>query len=168
MRLGLYTLICFMMFSSASSFAGNNAHAQRLPLLPEVKQQDIVKFCAASPLAKPDKPGIQYNGRKANMSVLAFMPGTYKFKPRDRRDSTGLIIFNDGTYYLYLDTKISTVFTTNGDDLMINRQVLGGCNKEQLSEALDKNRLLEAALANVPVDPNFSFNALVETPVSGQ
>jgi hypothetical protein len=116
---------------------------------PEYYREDIRAFCENNAAAVPPKPGMQFNGERADSRVMQFKEGEYSFGKVRR--NMGLTIYPDGTFFLLLDSKGSTTFGTDGDDYIEGR-VVGGCNREQLSEALQKNGMLDLALEAVPLD----------------
>jgi hypothetical protein len=119
----------------------------------EPDERSLHTYCHIDDRAKPPAPGQQFEGGAADPAVMAFKPGVYNLD-KDR-DGAKLYLYDDGSYYLMMGRtgRSATVMRgTEGDDLMAAR-MLGGCSREQLSEALGRNGLLEPARGMVPVDP---------------
>lgn len=104
-------------------------------------------FCKDDDRAAPPAPGKQFTGDAADPAVMVFKAGEYKL---DDAGST-LVLNTDGSYVLSLGSGYNPVFGSDGDDMMKGR-VLGGCTREQLSEVLSKNKIIDAARKAVPAD----------------
>lgn len=109
-------------------------------------QSEITSFCEGKP--KPPERGIQWDGDSADSAVMLFRAGEYEL---DARRGIWLWLYHDGTYYLHLSRRTSVSFGTDADDVIEGRRV-GGCSREQLSEALKKNEILDLAKMHVPED----------------
>ena len=96
-------------------------------------KDDIVKFCSskAMPIA-----GKQFNGQGAVQSVLDMVAGKYSYP-----NGGALLLFSNGNYILKLPKNRNGTHGTSTDDLMASGGILGGCSKEQLSEAIQENSL---------------------------
>lgn len=129
--------------SSAASRGQPNQAQQNAP-----DRMYLRDLCGADHV-KPPAPGVQYNGEKANPNVMIFKSGAYIFGKT--RQNMGLVLYEDGTYYLMVDPKAGAVFGTQGRDY-ISGSTVGGCSREQLSEALIRNQLIGVALDTVPLD----------------
>lgn len=140
------TLVATCAFSAA-------AFAQ--PKIPEHHRIDIREFCEDSKNVTPPARGVQFDNEAADENVMQFKAGSYTFgKPRN---AMGLTLYEDGAFFLFLDAQISSSFGTEADDFF-DKRIVGGCSREQLSEALKRNGMLDLAVGNVPLDP-----ALAET-----
>lgn len=95
-------------------------------------KQDIAQFCSDKKLPSPGK---QYNGRYANNLVLKLVAGKYSYP-----NGGALLLFADNSYLLKIPSNRKKIVGTSGSDFM-GGKVLGGCSKEQLSEALRANSL---------------------------
>ena len=86
---------------------------------------------------KPES-GLQHDGEKANLAVLQMTPGMYSYP-----NEGALLLFTNDNYLLKLpkSDKPRTIFGTDGDDMLLRSGIVGGCYKEQLSEALQRNEL---------------------------
>ena len=100
---------------------------------------DIDAFCATH----SHKPvsGTQPNGKKADSEVLHLQPGKYGYP-----DQGALLLFADGHYLLQLPVHRNGIHGMDGDDLLASGGIVGGCSKEQLSEALQNNKLQASSL----------------------
>ena len=96
-------------------------------------KNDIVKFCSnkAMPIA-----GKQFNGERANQSVLKMVAGKYSYP-----NGGALLLFSNNSYIVKLPKNRDGIHGTSADDLMASGGILGGCSKEQLSEVMRKNGL---------------------------
>ena len=109
--------ILFLNFVSAKNFGKN----------------DIVKFCSNKSMPIEGK---QFNGERAIPSVLKMVAGKYSYI-----NGGALLLFSNNTYILKLPKNRNGTHGTTADDLMASGGILGGCSKEQLSEAIRKNSL---------------------------
>ena len=107
---------------------------------------EIADFCEKKP--KPEKRGVQWDGNPADSAVMLFRAGDYEL---DFRRGVWLWLYHDGTFYVHLSRRTGVTFGTDGDDVIEGR-LIGGCSREQLSEVLKKNELLELAKEHVPED----------------
>ena len=112
----LFSILC-INFVSAKNFGKN----------------DIVKFCSNN--AMPIK-GKQFNGKPAIPLVLKMVAGKYSYM-----NGGALLLFSNNSYLLKLPKNRNGIHGTTADDLMASGGILGGCSKEQLSEAIRKNSL---------------------------
>jgi hypothetical protein len=101
-----------------------------------LEKSDLDVMCAKS--ASKTKPGVQFDGKRADAAVMAFRPGVYGYP-----EQGGLILFENSHYFLKLPKNTSTVHGTDGDDLLAGG-IVGGCSKEQLSEAMQNNNMQAA------------------------
>ena len=97
-------------------------------------KSDIDAFCAKSAF-KPAH-GMQPDGKNASRAIMQFQPGKYSYP-----DQGALLLFADGHYLLQLPRNRNGVHGTDGKDLLASGGIVGGCSKEQLSEAVQNNRL---------------------------
>lgn len=109
-------------------------------------QSEIAEFCEN--VAKPPQRGKQYNGEDADPQVLLFRAGDYEL---DFRKGVWLWLYQDGSFYVNLSRRTGVSFGSDGDD-MIEGRLIGGCSREQLSEILKKNEILDIAKQQVPED----------------
>ena len=121
------------------------AYAQKEKIEPPI-QSEIADFCEKKP--KIRERGIQWNGDPADTAVLLFRAGDYEL---DYKRGVWLWLYHDGSYYVHLSRRTGVSFGTDGDD-MIDGRLIGGCSREQLSEVLKKNEILDMAKAQVPED----------------
>lgn len=122
------------------------AHASTKEKVEPPIESEITSFCEGKP--KLPQRGIQWDGKLADSAVMLFRAGEYEL---DFRSGVWLWLYNDGSYYLHLSRRSSVSFGTDGDDVINGRRV-GGCSREQLSEALKKNEVLDIAKEHVPED----------------
>lgn len=108
---------------------------------------DIASFCDGK--QKPPQRGVQWNGDRAERAVLTFTAGDYRM---DGDADVWLWLYKDGTYFVQVGRNSSVTYGSDGDDMIEGRRV-GGCSREQLSEILKRNGLLDQMLATVPEDP---------------
>lgn len=109
-------------------------------------QSEIADFCEKKP--KPEKRGVQWDGEPADSAVMLFRAGDYEL---DYRRGIWLWLYHDGSFYVHLSRRTGVSFGTEGDDV-IDGRLIGGCSREQLSEVLKKNDLLDVAKEKVPED----------------
>jgi len=105
-------------------------------------KSDIDAFCAKS-TGKPS-PGIQLDGKRADADVMRLQPGKYRYPKQG-----ALLLFPDAHFLLQLPTDREGIHGTSGDDLLASGGIVGGCSKEQLSEALQSNRLQASSFERV-------------------
>ena len=130
MSLGLFTIGSFIA-------AGHAEASER-----GFGKSDIDRFCAKSghqPVA-----GQQFDGRSADVEVMRLQPGKYSYP-----DQGALLLFPDGHYLLQLPRNRDGIHGTAGDDLLASGGIVGGCSKEQLSEAVQKNRLQPSSFERI-------------------
>jgi len=96
-------------------------------------KKDITNFCSnkISPIE-----GKQFDKKDANKDVLAFVAGKYSYP-----NGGALLLFSEGYYIMKLPSNRNGIHGTSTDDLMASGGILGGCSKEQLSEAISENAL---------------------------
>jgi len=95
---------------------------------------DIDNFCAQS--TNKAVPGMQFDNKKANKNIMQLKPGKYKYPGKGM-----LLLFKNNNYLLRLPDNRNGIHGTDGDDLLAAGGIVGGCGKEQLSEAFQKNKL---------------------------
>jgi len=95
-------------------------------------KEDIDKFCADTSKAKP---GMQFDGKKASKAILNLKPGKYSYA-----NNGMLLLFANNHYLLLLTKDRDGIHGTDGDDLLASGGIVGGCSKEQLSEAVQNNK----------------------------
>ena len=98
--------------------------------------EDISNFCASVADEPLPEPGIQYDGQSASEAVLTLVPGRY-----DYPNGGALLLFPERSYLMGLPTDREGIFGTDGSDLLAAGGIVGGCNMEQLSEAIANNSL---------------------------
>lgn len=119
----------------------------------DVDREALALFCEDK---APPKKGFQPNGQKADSRVTKFLFGDYYLG--DRSHNIYLNIYSDGSFHLTLSQRSNVTYGTDGDDLISDR-VVAGCSREQLSEALCKNDVLDRALKVVPEDSSLAEEA---------
>lgn len=122
------------------------AYAQKKEKIETPIESEIAEFCEDVP--KPAQRGKQYNGEDADPQVLLFRAGDYEL---DFRKGVWLWLYHDGSFYVNLSRRTGVSFGSDGDDLIEGR-LIGGCSREQLSEILRKNDILDIAKEHVPED----------------
>ncbi len=95
---------------------------------------DIDNFCAKS--TNKAEPGMQFDNKKANINIMQLKPGKYQYPNKGM-----LLLFKNNHYLLKLPENRDGIHGTDGDDLIASGGIVGGCAKEQLSEAFQKNQL---------------------------
>ena len=97
-------------------------------------QNDVIKFCSdkKSPIL-----GKQFDGKTASNSVLNLVAGKYSHP-----NGGALLLFTNNYYIMKLPSNTKVTRGTSTDDLMASGGILGGCSKEQLSEAISINGLV--------------------------
>jgi len=68
--------------------------------------------------------------------IMRLQPGKYSYPGQG-----ALLLFANGHYLLQLPLNRNGIHGTSGDDLLASGGIVGGCSKEQLSEALQNNQL---------------------------
>jgi len=96
-------------------------------------KKDIIEFCSdkKSPIL-----GKQFNGERANSSVLKMVAGKYSYP-----NGGAMLLFTNNYYIVKLPNTRDGIHGTSGDDLIASGGILGGCSKEQLSEVMRENGL---------------------------
>lgn len=95
--------------------------------------KQVAAFCATHSQHKID--GQQPNGETALASVLAMKPGKYSYS-----GGGALLLFPEGYYIVGLSNDRQGTYGTAGDD-MLSSGLVAGCSYEQLSEALQANKM---------------------------
>ena len=96
-------------------------------------KSDIVRFCSDKEIPTV---GEQFDGQPANAVVLKMVAGKYSYP-----DGGALLLFLNNHYILKLPQNRNGIHGTSTDDLLAAGGIVGGCSKEQLSEALEVNGL---------------------------
>ena len=96
-------------------------------------KSDIVKFCTNKELPIAGK---QFDGKYAIKTVLSMVAGKYSYP-----NGGALLLFSNNYYILKLPRNRDGIHGTATDDLLASGGIVGGCSKEQLSEAIRKNNL---------------------------
>ncbi len=96
-------------------------------------KKDIVNYCSSKKLPTSGK---QFNGITADKIVMNLLAGKYSYP-----NGGALLLFTNNYYILKLPSNRNGIHGTSTDDLMASGGILGGCSKEQLSEAISKNSL---------------------------
>lgn len=122
MSFGLCALGCFII-------VGNAEGSDRV-----FSKSDIDRICANS--RHSPTHGIQFDGQRANVAVMRLRPGKYGYLGQG-----ALLLFANDHYLLKLPRNRNGIHGTNGDDLLAGGGIIGGCSKEQLSEAIQNNAL---------------------------
>lgn len=132
--LNLLFIAFLAVLLSAPAFAGK-----------EYGKENIDAFCAeqvnGKPRSGPPAPGVRFDGKPAEKAVMDLAPGQYSGK-----DSSAIYLYDNGHFLLYMPEGATETSGTGGDDFMAPR-TLGGCSREQLSEALAVNGLDVAAFS---------------------
>ena len=97
-------------------------------------KKDIDRACLNQD--KPPKDGMQFDGKKADAKIMQLKAGKYKY------NGGHLLLFRNNHYILQLPKDRDGVHGTDGPDLLASG-IVGGCTKEQLSEAIQNNNLKE-------------------------
>lgn len=95
---------------------------------------DVDKFCEQS--TNKAKPGLQFDGKKADEKIIQLKPGKYKYPKQGM-----ILLFENNHFLLRLPSDRDGIHGTDGDDLLAAGGIVGGCSKEQLSEAFQNNKL---------------------------
>jgi len=95
-------------------------------------KEDIDRACLNQ--NKPPKDGMQFDGKKADAKIMQLKAGKYKY------NGGHLLLFRNNHYILQLPKDRDGVNGTDGPDLLASG-IVGGCAKEQLSEAIQNNNL---------------------------
>jgi hypothetical protein len=122
------------------------AQAQSNKKVEPARYDEIAEFCEGK--AKPPKKGIQWNGEGADPAVMLFRAGDYEL---NFKRGIWLWLYHDGSFFLNLSKHSGLSFGSDGEDWIQGRRI-GGCSREQLSEILKKNEILDMAKAMVPED----------------
>ena len=96
-------------------------------------KKDIVNYCSSKKLPTAGK---QFNGISADKMVMNLLAGKYSYP-----NGGALLLFTNNYYILKLPSNRNGIHGTSTDDLIASGGILGGCSKEQLSEAVSKNKL---------------------------
>jgi len=96
-------------------------------------RDDIVHFCKNKQIYSSGK---QPDGKRAIESIVSLSAGKYSY-PK----GGALLLFSNGYYIMQLPSNRNGIHGTDGDDLLASGGIVGGCSKEQLSEAIVKNNL---------------------------
>ena len=122
------------------------AQAQSNRKVEPARYDEIAEFCEGQ--AKPAKKGIQWNGEGADPAVMLFRAGDYEL---NFKRGIWLWLYHDGSFFLNLSKHSGLSFGSDGEDWIQGRRI-GGCSREQLSEILKKNEILDMAKSVVPED----------------
>jgi len=95
-------------------------------------KEDIDEACLNQ--NKPSKDGMQFDGKKADAKIMQLKAGKYKY------NGGHLLLFRNNHFILQLPKDRDGVNGTDGPDLLASG-IVGGCAKEQLSEAIQNNNL---------------------------
>lgn len=128
------SLILSMAMSSCFYFTPGMVNADN-----EFGQPEISQFCKEPDRAQPEK-GMHFNGRQADAKILGLPPGKYETVRGGRIE-----IFENNHYLVQLPSERNGIYGTDGDDLLARGGTVGGCSLEQLSEAIENNKLELAA-----------------------
>jgi hypothetical protein len=90
------------------------------------------------------KKGIQPDGNIANKEVINLDAGKYTYL-----NSGVLLLFNNHNFMLKLPQNFTKMSGTEGNDFLVSGGIVGGCSKEQLSEAIIKNTLNIASFKQI-------------------
>ena len=96
-------------------------------------RDDIVEFCTDKALPTAGK---QFNGERAIETVLNMEAGKYSYP-----NGGALLLFSNNNFILKLPKNRNGIHGTATDDLLASGGIVGGCSKEQLSEAIRENSL---------------------------
>lgn len=96
-------------------------------------KSDIDRMCSQN--KSTPKKGIQFNGKRANKTILNLKAGKYTYP------NGMLLLYSSGHYLLKVPRSNKGLHGTSANDLMGSNGILGGCSKEQLSEAIQSNGL---------------------------
>jgi len=88
--------------------------------------------------------GIQPDGKIANKNIINLDAGKYIYP-----NSGVLLLFKNNNFMLKLPQNITKMSGTEGNDFLVSGGIVGGCSKEQLSEAISKNALNISAFRQV-------------------
>ena len=97
-------------------------------------KSDIDRFCDTA--VSETEQGVQFNGKKADETVLEMTSGRYSYP-----GGGALLLFGNDRYLIKLPNGYNGIYGTDGDDLLAAGGIVGGCSKEQLSEAVQNNDL---------------------------
>ncbi len=97
---------------------------------------DVDKMCDRPTETPVPEAGYQYDGQKASDKILQMASGKYAYP-----NGGAMLVWPDARYLIKLPSTRKGVFGTDGDDLLASGGIVGGCSREQLSEAIRKNEL---------------------------
>jgi len=95
---------------------------------------DVDNFCEN--ITNKAKPGLQFDGKKADEKIIQLKPGKYKYPKKGM-----ILLFENNHFLLRLPSDRDGIHGTDGDDLIASGGIVGGCSKEQLSEVFQNNKL---------------------------
>jgi len=96
-------------------------------------KDDVANFCRDK---EAPTTGKQMDGKDASNTVLNLIAGKYSYS-----NGGALLLFTNNYYIIKLPSNRDGIHGTSGDDLIASGGILGGCSKEQLSEAITNNSL---------------------------
>ena len=120
-------------------FALMSTAAQAQSAAPSAKswgKPDVDSMCDRPTDTPKPKTGYQYDGNKASKDVMNMTSGRYSYPL-----GGALLAWPDNRYLLKLPSSSKGIYGTDGDDLLVKGGIVGGCSKEQLSEAIARNEL---------------------------
>lgn len=105
----------------------------------EYAKESVDAFCldqrGGKPRSSPPAQGVQFDGKPAPKAVMDMAIGEYS-----GRNGSALYLYHHNRFLLRFPGGVTEIKGTGGDD-MIAPGMLGGCSREQLSEALSANGL---------------------------
>ncbi len=124
---------CFLVLATTQAFAL------------DINPRDIEKFCKQEDRAYPEQEGVQFDGEAAHPWVMSLKEGKYNVESKvdGTKHTTTVLILDDDYYLVVLPDIERTTHGSDGDDMIYGKNVLAGCSKEQLSEVLRKNKILD-------------------------
>ncbi len=110
------------------------------PAFARVNERAVTAFCAdPMNVTVIEERGVQPDGKKANEDILALQPDDYDFP-----NSIEVEIFENGMYAVDFPRRMGDIKGSTGIDLQ-DKNEIGGCSLEQLSEVLRANGVLPPA-----------------------
>lgn len=97
---------------------------------------DINQMCKG--VKNLPKPNMQFDGKPVDKRVMKMKAGKYSYP-----NNGGVLLFLNDNYLIKLPKSDGprTIYGTDGDDLLAKGGIVGGCFREQLSEALRRNKM---------------------------
>ena len=118
-------MACSLVFLSSSALAE-----------PSLGRQEVEEFCADTGRAQPPSVGIQFDGGTADLRIMTMQAGRYNLP-----ENAAVLLFESGAFIVRTKDYSGPPNGSDGDDMMAQGGLVGGCSREQLSEVMTKNGL---------------------------